>query len=183
MKKASTTRFDTKAVERVSSYSTPRARYAYPTSTPHYECALTCAGIRTSLTIFQRQHSRLCRSSPAKVEPHCQRCASSLILVRSKRERVIAAPRMDTRVKPRRRIRYVRQGRPVRLVVATKAVIPRASTSHTVYTCRNSRLCIRTACQRNILCPHTAPKHRMVVWKRRYQHPGWGQFPCALLPR
>ena len=148
----------------------------------HHAINLTCAGIRTPFAFLKGQHPRLRRFGSAEVESNCQRCASSLILLRSKRERVIAAPRLDPRVKPRRCIRYIRQGRPIRLLVTTKTVIPRASASYTILTRRDSRLCIRIACQRDILGSYTATEHRLVVWKRRHQYSSRRQFPCTFLP-
>lgn len=150
----------------------------------HRHCThhLTGAGLRPSHALVQRQHPRIHSPHTATLQPGCRRCASCFVVVRPKHQRLVAAPLLDSRVEPRRCIRYIRQGRSLRLVVAAQTVVPCSAASHTVHTLGSPRICVCAARQRDIFHPHTATEHRMVVWKHRRQHAGWRQLSRALLP-
>lgn len=95
---------------------------------------LTCAGLRPSLTVLQRQHTWFRSPRSAKVWAKHQRCASDFLLVCAKRQRLLLAPRLDPRVRSRRCVRHLRQGRPLRLIVTTHTVVSRAPTTYNFFT-------------------------------------------------
>jgi hypothetical protein len=154
-------------------YTKSKVRLALLRLQHELQGSLTLPGLRAPISIFQRQHPRLRCSRPAEGTIHQERCTPYLLLIGPQRERVIAAPGVDARVRPWRCLRRVRQGRSLRLVFAFHTVSPGATTAIHLIAQRNAWVRFCPTRERDIFPLGAAAEYRLVVWKRRCKHAGW----------
>lgn len=82
---------------------------------PHLACGgvnarLTPPGLRPSVAVCQRQYPRFHSPCAAEISSSIQRCAANFLVVCPQRQRLLAAPCLDPRIRPRRCLRYLCQG-------------------------------------------------------------------------
>lgn len=143
----------------------------------------TFPGLHPPYSICERQYTRL--HCPTSTETPTRLATYLFILhvcpLESSR---FPPPRVAPRTFPWRCPRHIRQSRPLGRGLASKAILPRSSSSNNNHTPEFHRpLCLCDPSIRHIQLARQTSESGMVVWQRDHQFPRRGLLPRPLLPR